>query len=120
MTEKELNEAIEELRSKGMTDEDIVAGMGKMFEQGEISKEELRALIAPMGYKFKADFEEKGDEESKESLWDTDPKEKDDDVTDAEVDESEDAESGDQREATKGESEEDERKRAFSAMGLDD
>lgn len=117
MTPEELKEVYEGLKAQGKSDEDIVAGLGKLFEDGEISKDELKALIEPLGYEFTPEFEKMGDDAPAD-----DPQEPKEGVTEAEAEESEDEgeEAPEQASETKpaDEDPEEEKRKAFSAMGL--
>ena len=72
MTQEELQNVFEELKGEGMEDEDIVVALGRMYEEGEITKPQLGALLDGLGYEFTPEFAEKSDEESKASLWEKD------------------------------------------------
>lgn len=72
MTQEELQNVFDELKGEGMGDEDIVVALGRMYEEGEITKPQLGALLDGLGYEFTPEFAEKSDEESKASLWEKD------------------------------------------------
>lgn len=69
MTPEEVKSAYEELKKEGMSEDDIAMALGKLYENGEISKDELGALLEPLGKQLKPEFKEMGDEEAKKSLW---------------------------------------------------
>lgn len=123
MTPEELKQVYDNLKQEGKSDEDIVAGLGKLYEDGEIEKDELKAFIEPLGYEFTPEFDAMSDDEAP-----TDPKKAKEGVTDAEIEASEDegqdnpspaSETTSSKESDDDSTDDDERKRAFSAMGLD-
>lgn len=129
MTVEELDETYRKLKEEdGLSDEDIVKALGVLFEQDEISKDELRALIHRLGYDFTPEFEKLDGEEAKKNLWKEEEKEpEDEDIDEGEVSDLEESgeeeapESKDEDEDKKeedSESEDDEKKKAFELMGL--
>lgn len=56
MTLEELNEAIEELRAQGESDEDIAAGFYLMFSEGKIDFPQFEALLEAIGYEVDDEF----------------------------------------------------------------
>ena len=68
MTPEEAKQAFEDLKSEGMDDEAILVALGKMYQNGDIEKDQLGALIHQLGYEFTEDFAGKSDEESKASV----------------------------------------------------
>lgn len=135
MTAEEVKEAYEELKEKGMEPEDIGVALGKLYENGDITKDQLGALLEPLGYKLKPEFAELDDEEAKKKLWKSEGDEPEEGVTKEEAEYSEDLGSNqapgskkDEEETEpKGEDEpkadedeEEERKEAFRYMNIKD
>lgn len=139
MTAEEVKEAYEELKEKGMEPKDIGVALGKLYENGDITKDQLGALLEPLGYKLKPEFAELDDEEAKKKLWKSEGDEPEEGVTKEEAEYSEDLGSnqapgskGDEPEepnepkgegepkADEDEDEEEERKEAFRYMNIKD
>jgi ribosomal protein L12E/L44/L45/RPP1/RPP2 len=56
MTLEELNEAIDELRAQGESDEDIAAGFYLMFSEKKIDFPQFEALLEAIGYEVDDEF----------------------------------------------------------------
>lgn len=56
MTLDELNEAIDELRAQGESDEDIAAGFYLMFSEGKIDFPQFEALLEAIDYEVDEEF----------------------------------------------------------------
>lgn len=138
MTAEEVKEAYEELKEKGMEPEEIGVALGKLYENGDITKDQLGALLEPLGYKLKPEFAELDDEEAKKKLWKSEGDEPEEGVTKEEAEYSEDlgsnqapgskkdegeeeVEEEEKETESKGdEDEEEERKEAFRYMNIKD
>lgn len=116
MTPEEAKKAFEELKQEGMDEDDLVAALGKMYEKGDIEKDQLEDLLGLLGYEFTDEFKGLSDEESKKGLWASDEGEPEGEGGEK----AEEPEGGPEEE---GESEEDEdsegeeRKKAFELFG---
>lgn len=114
---KELQDALSELKSQGMSEEDILGSLYTMFIEDKIDANQLEAIADEMGYQLSEEFKKLPDEEKKtfglaeEEAEEEEPNLKDkgtryEDEEDEEEDEGED-ESGEEEEE-EDESEEDE------------
>lgn len=106
MTIEEVKQAYEE---SGMSPEDIATALGKAFENGDIDKDQLGALLEADGFKLKPEFASMSDEEAKGKLWGDGEDVPEDDKAEAEDDEK----------ASEDDSEDDDRKEALKLMNLD-
>lgn len=71
MTLEEAKEAIEDLRAKGETDEDMLKVFYAMFLDNKLSTDDLRILAGLVGYEFTEEFDSLSDEEKRQSGWAT-------------------------------------------------
>lgn len=129
MTFEEGKKAIAELKSEGMTEEQILATFYAAFQDDKISVDELGELASLVGYELTDEFknmeaeqqkevglgenpfldeEENGENEAPEGVEESEGTE--------ETDDTEDTENGGEEESE--ESEEDERKKAMKLFGL--
>lgn len=65
MTMEDLNGLIEELKQEGNSEEDIVAGFYKMFQEDKISFEQLEALVHQVGWEITDEFRNMSAEDQK-------------------------------------------------------
>lgn len=65
MTIEEAKKALEQLKSEGKTDEEILGGMYLMFADGTMTLSDLRTLTELLGYEFTEEFEALSDEDKK-------------------------------------------------------
>lgn len=77
MTYEEAKAAIEDLKSQGETEDDILKVLYLMFTKGEFDVETLRALIGTMGYEFTDEFEAMSEEDKKTKGWEQETDEND-------------------------------------------
>ena len=109
---KELQDALSELKSQGMSEEDILGSLYTMFIEDKIDANQLEAIADEMGYQLSEEFKKLPDEEKKtfglaeEEAEEEDPNLKDN-GTRYEDDDEED-ESDESGEEEEDESEEDE------------
>lgn len=68
MTKEEFDSLISEQKEKGMSEEDIVKAFCIMFKDGDLTKEELIACLAGVGYELTGELAEASDEELKEKI----------------------------------------------------
>ena len=116
---KELQDALSELKSQGMSEEDILGSLYTMFIEDKIDANQLEAIADEMGYQLSEEFKKLPDEEKKtfglaeEEAEEEEPNLKDkgtryeDDEEEEEGEEDESDESG-EKEEEEDESEEDE------------
>ena len=69
MTQEEAKKAIEELRTQGATDENIVAAMYMMFRDGNIDVNQLADLVKLVGYELTDEFMNMSPEEQKTKFF---------------------------------------------------
>ena len=109
---KELQDALSELKSQGMSEEDVLGSLYTMFIEDKIDANQLEAIADEMGYQLSEEFKKLPDEEKKtfglaeEEAEEEDPNLKDN-GTRYEDDDEED-ESDESGEEEEDESEEDE------------
>ena len=65
MTMEDLNGLIEELKQEGNSEEDIVAGFYKMFQDDKINFEQLEALVHQVGWEITDEFRNMSAEDQK-------------------------------------------------------
>lgn len=135
MTFEEGKKAIAELKSEGMTEEQILATFYAAFQDDKISVDELGELASLVGYELTDEFknmeaaeqkevglgenpfldeEENGENEAPEGV--EGPEETEETEESEGIEETEDTENGEEEESE--ESEEDERKKAMKLFGL--
>ena len=115
---KELQDALSELKSQGMSEEDILGSLYTMFIEDKIDANQLEAIADEMGYQLSEEFKKLSDEEKKTfglaeeeaeeeepNLKDKGTRYEDEDEEDESEEEDESDESGEEEE---DESEEDE------------
>lgn len=118
MTPEEVKKAFEQLKEEGMDDNDMLVALGKMFQNGDITKDQLGALIYELGYEFTDEFASKSDEEAKNGLFkDADEKPEEPESDEKKDDEPEEPESEDEPEGKPEDEDEDEDERG-KAMSL--
>ena len=116
---KELQDALSELKSQGMSEEDILGSLYTMFIEDKIDANQLEAIADEMGYQLSEEFKKLPDEEKKTfglaeeeaeeeepNLKDNGTRYEDDEEEEGEEDESD--ESGEDEGDEEDESEEDE------------
>lgn len=119
MTQEEVNKAFEELKSEGMDDNDLLVALGKMYQDGEITKDQLGALIDELGYEFTDEFSKMSDEDSKNNLF-SEEKEEGEPEKEGEGEEKPEPEKEEEPKPEpepEKESEEDEKEKAMSLFG---
>ena len=116
---KELQDALSELKSQGMSEEDILGSLYTMFIEDKIDANQLEAIADEMGYQLSEEFKKLPDEEKKtfglaeEEAEEEEPNLKDkgtryEDEEDEDEDEGEEDESGEEEEDESEEDEEEE------------
>lgn len=115
---KELQDALSELKSQGMSEEDILGSLYTMFIEDKIDANQLEAIADEMGYQLSEEFKKLPDEEKKtfglaeEEAEEEEPNLKDKGTRyedeDEEEDEGEENESGEEEEDESEEDEEEE------------
>ena len=115
---KELQDALSELKSQGMSEEDILGSLYTMFIEDKIDANQLEAIADEMGYQLSEEFKKLPDEEKKtfglaeEEAEEEDPNLKDKGTRyedeDEEDESEEEDESGEEEEDESEEDEEDE------------
>ena len=116
---KELQDALSELKSQGMSEEDILGSLYTMFIEDKIDANQLEAIADEMGYQLSEEFKKLPDEEKKtfglaeEEAEEEEPNLKDkgtryEDEEDEEDESEEEDESDESGEEEEDESEEDE------------
>ena len=113
---KELQDALSELKSQGMSEEDILGSLYTMFIEDKIDANQLEAIADEMGYQLSEEFKKLSDEEKKtfglaeEEAEEEEPnlKDKGTRYEDEEEDEGEDEGEDESGEEEEDESEEDE------------
>lgn len=118
---KELQDALSELKSQGMSEEDILGSLYTMFIEDKIDANQLEAIADEMGYQLSEEFKKLPDEEKKTfglaeeeaeeeepNLKDKGTRYEDEDEEEDEGEEDESDESGEEEEDESEEEEEDE------------
>ena len=118
---KELQDALIELKSQGMSEEDILGSLYTMFIEDKIDANQLEAIADEMGYQLSEEFKKLPDEEKKTfglaeeeaeeeepNLKDKGTRYEDEDEEDESEEEDESDESDESDEEEEDESEEDE------------
>lgn len=93
MTPEELNKAIQQLKSEGHTDEEILGGFYKMFQNDELTIDELEGITNAMGYHFTDDFKAMSPEDQKTKGYRETEDEAAEGVTQKEVDDAKEVDS---------------------------
>ena len=65
MTLREAKQVIDEFLAQGETEEDIVAALYLMYQDDDISLEELEQIVGTLGYEFTEEFKNMSDEDKK-------------------------------------------------------
>ena len=65
MTLKEAKQVIDEFLAQGESEENIVGALYVMYQEDDISLEELEKLIGILGYEFTEEFKNMSDEDKK-------------------------------------------------------
>lgn len=118
---KELQDALSELKSQGMSEEDILGSLYTMFIEDKIDANQLEAIADEMGYQLSEEFKKLPDEEKKTfglaeeeaeeeepNLKDNGTRYEDEDEEDESEEEDESDESGEEEEEDESEEDEDE------------
>ena len=118
---KELQDALSELKSQGMSEEDILGSLYTMFIEDKIDANQLEAIADEMGYQLSEEFKKLPDEEKKTfglaegeaeeeepNLKDKGTRYEDEDEEDESEEEDESGEEEDESEEDKSEEDEDE------------
>lgn len=134
MTEEEAKSALDQLKSQGSSDDDLLGGLYLMFKNGDIDVDQLSSLVGLMGYTLTDEFKAMSPEDQKTKGLSPvqEPKEG---VTPSEVDEAKKDPNGEQppkateqdetkespsEEKSEGKGEDsDEEKKAMHLYGLD-
>lgn len=136
MTAQEAKEVFDDLREEGETDETLLGKLYVMFQNDDLTIEQLESLVDILGYEFTPEFKAMSPEDQKtKGLTDRDPS--DDDVSKKEIEDAKEITQAEKQgenkpEAGKGEegkgdsgkeepeeSKEDEEKRAAKLFGFD-
>lgn len=143
MTVEEVKQVFDDLRKKGHDDKSILVALGKMFEDGEITKDQLVGFTEALGAEVDPEFAKMSEEEARTHLWKTDPEEPKEGLTKEEVEDTEEDPDGEPAPSDAGSTEktdededededengagapvdegnngDDERKKAFNLLGL--
>ena len=106
---KELQDALSELKSQGMSEEDILGSLYTMFIEDKIDANQLEAIADEMGYQLSEEFKKLPDEEKKTfGLAEEEAEEEDPNLKDNGTRYEDDDESGEEEEDESDESGEDE------------
>ena len=111
---KELQDALSELKSQGMSEEDILGSLYTMFIEDKIDANQLEAIADEMGYQLSEEFKKLPDEEKKtfglaeEEAEEEEPNLKDNGTRYEDEDEEEESEEDESDESGEEEEEEDE------------
>ena len=120
---KELQDALSELKSQGMSEEDILGSLYTMFIEDKIDANQLEAIADEMGYQLSEEFKKLPDEEKKTfglaeeeaeeeepNLKDNGTRYEDDEEEEGEEDESDESgeDEGDEEDESEEEEDEDE------------
>lgn len=111
---KELQDALSELKSQGMSEEDILGSLYTMFVEDKIDANQLEAIADEMGYQLSEEFKKLPDEEKKtfglaeEEAEEEEPNLKDKGTRYEDEDEEEEGEEDESDESGEEEEEEDE------------
>lgn len=111
---KELQDALSELKSQGMSEEDILGSLYTMFIEDKIDANQLEAIADEMGYQLSEEFKKLPDEEKKtfglaeEEAEEEEPNLKDKGTRYEDEDEEEEGEEDESDESGEEEEEEDE------------
>ena len=65
MTVEELKQAIKQVKTQGYSDEEILGGFYRMYQNNEISLDELDGIVNLMGYHLTDEFLKMSNEEKK-------------------------------------------------------
>ena len=65
MTVEELKQAINQVKAQGHSDEEILGGFYRMYQNNEISLDELDGIVNLMGYHLTDEFLKMSDEDKK-------------------------------------------------------
>ena len=65
MTPEEMKKAIEQLKATGASDEEILGGFYKMFQDDKLTIDELEGITNLMGYHFSDEFKAMSPEDQK-------------------------------------------------------
>lgn len=119
MTPEELNKAIEQLKAEGHSEEEILGAFYKMFQNDELTLDELDGITNAMGYHLTDEFKSMSSEEQKTKGYEeqTVDKEEVEDAKEIEPEEKEDEDNGDGKDEEDEEDEEDEKERAMKLFG---
>lgn len=130
MTREEALKFFDEQKANGMSEDEILAVLYKMFQDDKIDLDQLEALCAVMGYELTEEFKNMSDEDKKtkgveQAVEDEEVEEKIEDKVEEkeeekpESEEKEEFEEKDEEEEESEESEEDEEKKAKKLFGLE-
>ena len=130
MTREEALKFFDEQKANGMSEDEILAVLYKMFQDDKIDLDQLEALCAVMGYELTEEFKNMSDEDKKtkgveQAVEDEEEVEEkiEDKVEEKEEEEKPDSEDEEEIEEEKEEkveeSEEDEEKKAKKLFGLE-
>lgn len=124
MTREEASKFFDEQKANGMSEDEILAVLYKMFQDDKIDLDQLEALCAVMGYELTEEFKNMSDEDKKtkgveQAVEDEEVEEKIEDKVEEKKEEEPDSEDEEEVEEESEESEEDEEKKAKKLFGLD-
>lgn len=112
MTLREAKQVIDEYLAQGEKEEDIVSALYVMYQDDDISLEELEKLIGILGYEFTEEFKNMSDEDKKTKGLE--PKEDAEDLPEEKVEEVKEAD----EEISEEKSEDEDEEKAKKLFGL--
>lgn len=65
MTKQELDNMVNQFKSEGNSEDDILAGFYKLFTEDKLTVEELEGIVNLMGYQLSDVFKNASDEDKK-------------------------------------------------------
>lgn len=69
MTDTEVKDAVQQLKSEGYDESQIIGGYFDMFKNGEIDFDGFQGILSVMGYEVTDEFKNMSDEEKKKQEW---------------------------------------------------
>lgn len=129
MTKEEATKFFDEQKANGMSEDEILAVLYKMFQEDKIDEAQLEALCAVLGYELTEEFKAMSDEDKKtkgveQAVDEEEVEEKVEDEIEEKEDEGKDKAEVEEKEEVEEKSEdkddeEDEEKKAKKLFGLD-
>ena len=106
MSIEELQKAIEEMKARGQSDEEIAGAFYLLFRDGKIDLEQLEALVNTLGFELSEEFKAMDPEQQKEAGYEV-------------LDENPEETSEKQEEKVSEDTEDDEENKAMKLLGQD-